>query len=42
MTYADASPMLATLGRPPTRYADFAVEAKSDGQRGMAVMTMAR
>ena len=29
-------PMLATLGKPPTRYADFAVEAKYGGQRGMA------
>jgi len=26
------SPMLATLGRPPERFADFAVEAKYDGQ----------
>jgi bifunctional non-homologous end joining protein LigD len=31
-------PMLATLGTPPTRFADFAVEAKYDGQRGMAVV----
>jgi bifunctional non-homologous end joining protein LigD len=30
--------MLATLGKPPTRYTDFAVEAKYDGQRGMAVV----
>jgi bifunctional non-homologous end joining protein LigD len=32
------SPMLATLGRPPARFADFAVEAKYDGQRGLAVV----
>jgi hypothetical protein len=32
------SPMLATLGQPPTHFADFAVEAKYDGQRGMAVV----
>lgn len=31
-------PMLATLGAPPERFADFAVEAKYDGQRGMAVI----
>jgi ATP-dependent DNA ligase len=30
--------MLATLGKPPARFADFAVEAKYDGQRGMAVI----
>jgi bifunctional non-homologous end joining protein LigD len=30
--------MLATLGEPPSRFADFAVEAKYDGQRGMAVI----
>jgi bifunctional non-homologous end joining protein LigD len=30
--------MLATLGRPPARYADFAVEAKYDGQRGLAIV----
>ena len=30
--------MLATLGAPPTRFADFAVEAKYDGQRGLAVV----
>jgi bifunctional non-homologous end joining protein LigD len=30
--------MLATLGKPPTRYTDFAVEAKYDGQRGIAVV----
>jgi bifunctional non-homologous end joining protein LigD len=30
--------MLATLGRPPTRFTDFAVEAKYDGQRGLAVL----
>ncbi|RDH80173.1 hypothetical protein DVS77_04120 [Mycolicibacterium moriokaense] len=30
--------MLATLGQPPERLADFAVEAKYDGQRGLAVM----
>jgi bifunctional non-homologous end joining protein LigD len=32
------SPMLATLGRPPARFADFAVEAKYDGQRGLAIV----
>src|SRR4051812_44972653 len=32
------SPMLATLGQPPTRSGDFAVEAKYDGQRGLAVV----
>jgi hypothetical protein len=31
-------PMLATLGKPPTRYTDFAVEAKYDGQQGVAVV----
>jgi bifunctional non-homologous end joining protein LigD len=30
--------MLATLGQPPKRFADFAVEAKFDGQRGLAVI----
>jgi bifunctional non-homologous end joining protein LigD len=30
--------MLATLGKPPTRFTDFAVEAKYDGQRGLAVV----
>jgi bifunctional non-homologous end joining protein LigD len=30
--------MLATLGKPPSRFADFAVEAKYDGQRGLAVV----
>ena len=30
--------MLATLGEPPSRFTDFAVEAKYDGQRGMAVI----
>lgn len=30
-------PMLATLGQPPARFADFAVEAKYDGQRGIPV-----
>jgi ATP-dependent DNA ligase len=30
--------MLATLGRPPARFADFAVEAKYDGQRGLPVV----
>lgn len=30
--------MLATLGKPPSRYTDFAVEAKYDGQRGIAVL----
>ena len=31
------SPMLATLGRPPSRFADFAVEVKYDGQCGIAL-----
>lgn len=31
-------PMLATLGKPPTRFDGWAVEAKYDGQRGMAVV----
>ena len=32
-------PMLATtLGRPPRKFADFAVEAKYDGQRGIAIL----
>src|SRR5215216_875985 len=31
-------PMLATLGKPPTRFTDFAVEAKYDGQRGVAML----
>jgi bifunctional non-homologous end joining protein LigD len=31
-------PMLATLGHPPSRFVDFAVEAKYDGQRGIAVL----
>jgi bifunctional non-homologous end joining protein LigD len=30
--------MLATLGQPPTRFADFAVEARYDGQRGIAAV----
>jgi bifunctional non-homologous end joining protein LigD len=30
--------MLATLGRPPARFTDFAVEAKYDGQRGLAIV----
>src|SRR4051794_36139086 len=34
------SPMLATLGQPPKRFADFAVEAKYDGQRGLAVVEL--
>jgi bifunctional non-homologous end joining protein LigD len=38
MRHPDIAPMLATLGRPPAQYADFAVEAKYDGQRGMAVV----
>lgn len=38
MTARVISPMLATLGQPPNRFADFAVEAKYDGQRGMAVV----
>jgi bifunctional non-homologous end joining protein LigD len=32
-------PMLATLGPPPKRLSDYAVEAKYDGQRGMAVVS---
>jgi ATP-dependent DNA ligase len=34
----DLRPMLATLGQPPQRFSDFAVEAKFDGQRGIAVV----
>jgi bifunctional non-homologous end joining protein LigD len=30
--------MLATLGRPPKQFADFAVEEKYDGQRGIAIV----
>jgi bifunctional non-homologous end joining protein LigD len=30
--------MLGTLGQPPQRFANFAVEAKYDGQRGMAII----
>ncbi len=30
--------MLATLGQPPARFTDFAVEAKFDGQRGIAIL----
>jgi bifunctional non-homologous end joining protein LigD len=30
--------MLATLGKPPAYYSDFAVEAKYDGQRGIAIV----
>jgi ATP-dependent DNA ligase len=36
------SRMLATLGRPPARFADFAVEEKYVGQRGMAVVDGSR
>lgn len=38
MSSRPLSPMLATLGKPPARFADFAVEAKYDGQRGIAVV----
>ena len=38
MTLPFPQPMLATLGKPPTRFGDYAVEAKYDGQRGMAVI----
>jgi hypothetical protein len=38
MSTSSISPMLATLGPPPARFADFAVEAKHDGQRGPAVV----
>lgn len=38
MKRADVQPMLATLGKPPARYVDFAIEAKYDGQRGMAIV----
>ena len=38
MTTRPISPMLATLGRPPARFTDFAVEAKYDGQRGVAIV----
>jgi len=27
-----------TAGKPPTRFADFAIEAKYDGQRGIAIL----
>ncbi|KUI16942.1 hypothetical protein AU193_22435 [Mycobacterium sp. GA-1285] len=37
MKIESISPMLATLGKPPSRFTDFAVEAKYDGQRGIAV-----
>jgi ATP-dependent DNA ligase len=30
-------PMLATLGKPPSRFTNFAVEAKDDRQRGLAI-----
>jgi bifunctional non-homologous end joining protein LigD len=30
--------MLATAGKPPPKFADFAIEAKYDGQRGIAVL----
>lgn len=42
MRHLEVQPMLATLGKPPTRYADFAVEAKYDGQRGMAIVENGR
>jgi bifunctional non-homologous end joining protein LigD len=32
------SPMPATLGRPPAHFAHFAVEAKYDGQPGLAIV----
>jgi bifunctional non-homologous end joining protein LigD len=38
MTAASIRPMLATPGKPPARFADFAVEAKYDGQRGLAMV----
>ncbi len=38
MTARPISPMLATLGEPSKRFADFAVEAKYDGQRGLGVL----
>src|SRR5690348_14346026 len=38
MTAARIRPMLATLGKPPKRFADYAVECKYDGQRGLAVV----
>jgi bifunctional non-homologous end joining protein LigD len=31
-------PMLTTLGQPPVKFDDFAVEAKYDGQRGIAIL----
>jgi bifunctional non-homologous end joining protein LigD len=31
-------PMLATIGGPPKRYAQFGIEAKYDGQRGIAIV----
>src|SRR5829696_1068660 len=38
MTAEFPTPMLATLGQPPERFKDFAVEAKFDGQRGIAIL----
>lgn len=38
MSLSSLRPMLATLGAPPERFAEFAVEVKYDGQRGMAVI----
>ncbi|PRC44552.1 hypothetical protein C6A85_99665 [Mycobacterium sp. ITM-2017-0098] len=38
MNALDIRPMLATAGRPPVRYTDFAIEAKYDGQRGLAII----
>jgi bifunctional non-homologous end joining protein LigD len=38
MNAVNIQPMLATLGQPPPRFSDFAVEAKFDGQRGIAIL----
>ena len=40
MEPGSVSPMLAALGNPPTRYADFSVEAKYDGEPGLAIAEM--
>lgn len=38
MTLRDLRPMLAVAGTPPSDYAEYAVEAKYDGQRGIAIV----
>jgi hypothetical protein len=32
MNTLDIRPMLATAGKPPNKFVDFAIEAKNDGQ----------